>query len=158
MSKKRRENQAKQDKKVAANELLAEPKGKDLKGYRKATTEEELKLTKSLANLGILHEKAGRLKNEIQVHKANAQNAETEHRETLVVAVQAQQAHKKIIAELGLDPADAENLKDHDGVMYVRVAKGPDKKPKDVPPPPVPLEPGKPVEIAPGIEATLNKK
>ena len=155
MSKERREKQAAKDKKLAKNEILAEPKG-DLKGYRKATMEEELKLTKSLANLGIMGEKTGRLNNEIQVHKANAQNAEQEYHNALVTQVQAQQAHKKLVTEFGLDPADAENLKDQDGVLYIKVAKV--KKEAGTPPPPVALEPGKPVEIAPGIEATLNKK
>lgn len=150
MSKQRREKQVEKDKKLAANEILAEPKG-DLKGYRKATVEEELKITKSLANLGILHEKAGRLKNEIQVHRGNMQNTEVEHRETLIVAVQAQQAHKKILAELGLDPTEADNLKDQDGVMYVRAKAKNGKKENAVVSPSL-------VSLEPGIEATLSQR
>ena len=160
MSKERREKQAKLDKKLAANELMAGPQGKDLKNYRKATMAEELELTKSAGILTVMVEKTGRLKNEIQVHKANTIAAEGEYRNALLEFAQRNQAHKKIMQKLGMDPEDPESVKDHDGVMYLKLgASTEDKKiGSDTPPAPVSLEPGKTKEVAPGIEVTLNDK
>ena len=114
---------------ASAHAKAAAPK-QDLKGYRKATVEEELKLTKSGSAFALAVSNAQRIEQEINTLKANLSMATRALDDARIEIIRFGNARKEALKEIGLDPEDKEAARNQDGVIYVRKGKAPKKSAK----------------------------
>lgn len=99
-------------------------------GYRRLTLEEEVKFTDATARAMVADARIGQIKADLRAVESEIKAAVARRElfvkiltERIAELVKATVIREKILEGMGADSKDAEAVKEHDGVVYIRAAK-----------------------------------